>query len=139
MYVLERLKNGFDKHPLAKDRTVAIVGAGMAGLVSAWILDSVGFNVVVYEASSRVGGRVKTLREGFTSGLHVEAGAMRIPKEHKLTRELCDHFKLERIKFPAKDVNTWVFINGKHVRWSEYEKGQFEFGPPYTKGRSHNA
>ena len=37
-----------------------------------------GFQVQVYEASERVDGRVRTLREGFSNGLYAEAGAMRI-------------------------------------------------------------
>lgn len=120
----------------AGDKTVAIVGAGMAGLVSAWILNNIGFKIVLYEASSRVGGRVKTFREGFTSGLHAEAGAMRIPESHKLTRKLCSHFNLKLIDFPAQNNNTWVFINGVRIRRSEYKAHTFDFGTPYTKGRT---
>ena len=123
-------------HPRARDRTVAIVGAGMAGLVSAWILNNKGFKIVLYEASSRVGGRIKTFREGFTSGLHAEAGAMRIPESHKLTRELCSHFNLKLIDFPAQNKNTWVFINGVRIRRSEYDDKNFDFGLPYIKGRT---
>lgn len=123
-------------HPRARDRTVAIVGAGMAGLVSAWILNNKGLKIVLYEASSRVGGRVKTFREGFTSGLHAEAGAMRIPKSHKLTRKLCSHFNLKLIDFPAQNKNTWVFINGVRITRSEYNANNFHFGTPYTEGRT---
>jgi len=130
------LKASHKHHHRAGDKTVAIVGAGMAGLVSAWILNNTGFKIVLYEASSRVGGRVKTFREGFTSGLHAEAGAMRIPEKHELTRELCNYFKLKLIDFPAQNKNTLVFINGVHVRRSVYETNNFHFGKPYTQGRT---
>jgi monoamine oxidase len=55
---------------------VIIVGAGLAGLTAAWELDQAGHEVVVIEAQRRPGGRVLTLREGFTPGMSAEAGAM---------------------------------------------------------------
>jgi monoamine oxidase len=45
-----------------KGRTVAIVGAGVAGLTAGWKLANAGFNVTVYEADSRYGGRSLTPR-----------------------------------------------------------------------------
>ncbi len=42
--------------------TVAIIGAGAAGLYAADILTSKGINVVVLEATDRIGGRLKSLR-----------------------------------------------------------------------------
>src|SRR6187431_1270247 len=44
------------------DGTVAVIGAGAAGLYAADILNAKGINVKVFEASSRVGGRIKNLR-----------------------------------------------------------------------------
>ena len=38
-------------------RSVAIVGAGVAGLTAAWVLARHGFKVTVYEANNRYGGR----------------------------------------------------------------------------------
>jgi monoamine oxidase len=42
--------------------TVAVIGAGAAGLYAADILKEQGYNVVIYEASDRVGGRVRSLK-----------------------------------------------------------------------------
>src|SRR5260370_31294282 len=120
----------------ADQRTVGIVGAGMAGLMAAMLLRGAGFDVRVFEASSRVGGRVRTLRSGFTSGLHAEAGAMRIPEKHKLTLSLRQRFKLKLVDFPEDDANAFVFINGKQARLSSYWAGQCDFGPPYTPVRT---
>lgn len=44
------------------DGVVAIIGAGAAGLYAADILLSQGVDVVIYEASGRIGGRVHSLR-----------------------------------------------------------------------------
>ncbi|HEY5746407.1 MAG TPA: FAD-dependent oxidoreductase [Chryseolinea sp.] len=42
--------------------TVAIIGAGAAGLYTADILKAQGYNVVIYEAAERMGGRVRSLK-----------------------------------------------------------------------------
>lgn len=57
-------------------KKVIVLGAGLAGLTAAWELVQAGHEVIVVEARNRSGGRVLTLREGFTSGLTAEAGAM---------------------------------------------------------------
>ena len=44
---------------------MAVVGGGPSGLIAAKILDGTGFEVVVLEASDRVGGRIQTYRQGF--------------------------------------------------------------------------
>jgi monoamine oxidase len=103
---LRYLRDGVGTYTDATKCRVAIIGAGMAGLVAAWLLQRAGFSVKVYEASQRVGGRVRTLREGFSSGLYAEAGAMRIPDHHILTKYLCDLFKLELVEFPEDDEHT---------------------------------
>ena len=57
-------------------KKVIVLGAGLAGLTAAWELVQAGHEVIVVEARNRTGGRVLTLREGFTSGLTAEAGGM---------------------------------------------------------------
>lgn len=56
---------------------VAIVGAGLAGLIAAYQLSASDpdIQITIYEADNRVGGRVYTLRD-FSSGMYAEAGAM---------------------------------------------------------------
>ncbi|HEX6375327.1 MAG TPA: FAD-dependent oxidoreductase [Allosphingosinicella sp.] len=79
-------------------RRLVILGAGIAGLVAAYELRRVGWNVTVLEARDRIGGRVWTLRGGdrvvqsgrpdqictFSDGLYLNAGAARIPTAHHL-------------------------------------------------------
>lgn len=64
---------------------VIILGAGLAGLCAAHTLEEIGHTVTIVEASDRVGGRVLTLRDGFSSGLYAEAGAAFIPGYHTYT------------------------------------------------------
>ena len=55
---------------------VLVVGAGAAGLTAAYELQRAGHEVKVFEARDRPGGRMYTIREPFSGGLHAEAGAM---------------------------------------------------------------
>jgi monoamine oxidase len=72
-------------------RTV-VVGAGLAGLVAADELARGGFEVVVLEARSRVGGRVWS--ERLPNGAVVEMGAEFILLGNTAIRELADRFGL---------------------------------------------
>ena len=79
-------------------RSVVILGAGIAGLVSAYELQRAGYKVTVLEARDRVGGRVWTIRgsdrivqtgrpdqhAAFDPGLYFNAGAARIPTTHRV-------------------------------------------------------
>ncbi len=79
-------------------KSVVILGAGIAGLVSAYELGRAGYKVTVLEARDRIGGRVWTVRggdriqqmgrsdqvAGFGDGLYFNAGAARIPASHRV-------------------------------------------------------
>ena len=60
---------------------VLIVGAGFAGLAAAHELASIGYDVRVFEARDRVGGRVRSMKT-FLPGKVVEAGAELIGSNH---------------------------------------------------------
>ena len=79
-------------------RSVVILGAGIAGLVSAYELRRAGYDVTVLEARNRVGGRAWTIRgneaveqidrplqrAAFSAGQYFNAGPARIPSSHRL-------------------------------------------------------
>ena len=46
---------------------VVVIGAGLSGLNTAWILTEAGFDVVVVEGSSRIGGRAWTATDSETA------------------------------------------------------------------------
>jgi monoamine oxidase len=77
--------NGLDA--TGERKKVTIIGAGVAGLVTAYELERLGHEVEIIEAGGRIGGRIHTHRftaEG-QAGPFAELGAMRIPSEHRLT------------------------------------------------------
>src|SRR5580658_7067540 len=55
-------------------RRIGIIGAGFSGLCAGYELESLGYDVHVYEARDRVGGRVDSIR-GFAGKDVVEGGA----------------------------------------------------------------
>ena len=68
---------------------VAIVGGGVAGLTAAYRLKQRGVRVVVYEASERVGGAVRTLRtDGYLAELGPNSLSAPSPSVHALLADL---------------------------------------------------
>ena len=58
-------------------KRVAVIGAGLAGLACAERLVRLGHRVVVLEARDQPGGRSRSVRQPFASGLHADAGGCR--------------------------------------------------------------
>jgi monoamine oxidase len=82
-------------------KRVAVIGAGLAGLVAGYELAQAGHDVTILEARDRVGGRVLTLRTPFLDGHFAEAGAARIPPAHDLTVGYAARFGLPLDPFYA--------------------------------------
>lgn len=65
-------------------KPVIIIGAGLAGLASAYELAKNGQKVVILEARDRLGGRVETLRKPFSDNHVAEAGAFWLNDRHNI-------------------------------------------------------
>ncbi len=63
-----------------KKKTVIVAAGGIAGLCCAYELTRRGHEVTVLEASGRIGGHVKTVRDNLPDGLYVDAGAEQFTK-----------------------------------------------------------
>jgi hypothetical protein len=97
----------FDREPprAARPRQVLVVGAGIAGLISALLLARRGHRITIVEANaSRVGGRIKTFRNFKDPAQYAEAGAMRLPEFHPMVLALVDDLGLRRRLFYNVDV-----------------------------------
>jgi monoamine oxidase len=100
-----------------KGKIVIVVGAGMAGLCAAYELERLGFEVMVLEADeSHIGGRVRTLRMG---DLYGEAGAMRVPADHDLTRFYARTAGVELRRFVQANPLGFLHVRGTRVRMEQ--------------------
>ncbi len=69
-----------DTEAVAASHNIAIIGSGIAGLNAAYQLKKTGHSATVYEASSRIGGRMLSANMG--NGLIVDLGAELINTDH---------------------------------------------------------
>lgn len=91
-------------------KKILILGAGVAGLAAGYELAQRGHQVQLFEASSRLGGRVWTHR--FKNGQHGEFGAMRIPASHDYSRYYINQFKLKLRSFINTSPETYRDFEG---------------------------
>jgi oxygen-dependent protoporphyrinogen oxidase len=98
-------------------RRVAIVGGGVAGLAAAYELARLssggeGLQVVLYEASARLGGIVETVREG---GFVIEGGPDGWVSEKPWARELAEELGLSGELIHSNDATrrTYVLNDGR--------------------------
>ncbi|WP_442941360.1 flavin monoamine oxidase family protein [Nostoc sp.] len=129
----------FQLQPNGRGKRVIILGAGLAGMASAYELGKVGYDCIILEARSRAGGRCWTLRGGdqftdtlgqtqkvqFAPGLYLNPGPARIPQEH-VTLDYCREFgvavevkeNLNRREYYYKTKNAGP-LSGQKVRARE--------------------
>jgi monoamine oxidase len=97
--------------PLPTARSVAVIGAGLAGLSAAFELRARGYEVSVFEASHRPGGRTWT-KHGLVKSHPMERGAELIGSNHPLWIHYADLFHLH---FSAvKDYKTAPIVLGNN-------------------------
>lgn len=118
--MMNTIKKGLKKSQSPK--RIIIVGAGLAGLVSASLLKDSGHHVTILEANDRIGGRVHTIRSPFSSGLYFNPGAMRIPHTHTLTLEYINKFSLPTNLFINRTLMDLIYTNGIKTRLYTYEQ-----------------
>ncbi|HEY3696908.1 flavin monoamine oxidase family protein [Phenylobacterium sp.] len=108
-------------------KSVAILGAGIAGLAAAHELSKAGWKVQVIEARSFAGGRAQTARKGtvltelggetqtcaFDEGLYINHGPWRIPYHHRSTLHYAREF----------GVPLEVFVNDNDASYLFFENG----------------
>lgn len=98
----------------APPQHVLVVGGGLAGLCTAYELQRLGHTVTVVEATSRPGGRVRTIRDRLAPGLRVEAGAEQIPAAHTITQHYARELGLTLLP-SATDGQSLYFVRGQRV------------------------
>ncbi len=116
-------------------KKVVILGAGLAGMTSAYELGKIGYDCIILEARDRAGGRCWTLRGGdkftdidgqtetvgFDQGLYFNPGPARIPQHH-VTLDYCRELGVELEVFTNLNRQQYYYnenvgaLSGKKVR-----------------------
>jgi monoamine oxidase len=98
---------------------VVVVGAGLAGLTSAYRLQQAGLAAQIFEASGRIGGRCYTGRGDFADGQIYEHGGELIDNNHIDIKHLAQELGLDLDNLYTAETN------------GTEQLGYF-FGKPYT-------
>ena len=112
---------------MAKGKKVIILGAGLAGMASAYELAKLGYQCTILEARERAGGRVFSARKGsvneetangkieanFDEGLYFNAGPSRIPHHHLLTLHYCKELGVPLEVYNNINEAAYYFSEGK--------------------------
>lgn len=99
------------------NKSVIVVGAGLSGLCAAYELDLLRYDVAVYEARDRVGGRVYSI-SNFIPKRTIEGGGELIGRNHPLW---CGYAKAFKLKFSDVEEygNSSVRFNGRTLTYEQ--------------------
>ena len=106
-----------EEHIPKEQLKVGIIGAGIAGLYTAYLLDSIGVPYEILEASYRIGGRLYTHHFSNMPHDYYDVGAMRFPNT-PIMRRTFDLFKrcdIKLGKYIMKDKE-----NHNPARYNDY-------------------
>ena len=105
---------------ITDDNRILVIGAGLAGLSCAYELDRAGYNVMLLEAKSHPGGRVRTYRDNFADNLYAEMGAEYVDSSDKHVKKYCEQFGLSIL--PAKQYDG-IYVRNKHIYMKDVKSG----------------
>ena len=88
-------------------QNIAIVGAGVSGLTAALHLEFLGYEATIYEASTSVGGRVKSDE---LEGYILDHGFQVLLSQYPIAQKYLDYNALDLIPF---DSGSYIFKDGK--------------------------
>ena len=105
---------------ISEDKRILVIGAGLSGLSCAYELDRAGYNVMVLEAKSHPGGRVRTYRDPFADNLYAEMGAEYVDSSDEHVQKYCKKFNLTIS--PAKQYDG-IYVRNKHIYMNDIRSG----------------
>lgn len=110
---------------MSKDKVI-IIGAGLCGLYTAFLLQQKGFEVLVLEANDRIGGRIKTVTA--STGVTIEMGATWFGNQHRNLLALVHEFNIPYFRQHTQGISlfeTMSFVPPQKFEISEAEEPSF--------------
>jgi monoamine oxidase len=109
------LQNQIGKNDLSNS-SIAVIGAGIAGLNACYQLQKQGIRSTLYEASPKVGGRMFTMKDEFGKGITTDIGGEFVDTTHTEIIQLMNEFglpfyDLRDDKLEPKEL----FFDGRHI------------------------
>lgn len=112
------------KPPHAKRKRIIIAGAGIGGLCCGYELMERGHEVIVLEASRRIGGHVKTIRDPLPDGLYADVGAEHFTKPgYTMYWKYVEKFNLPAMPWKRRQ-NMYRKIDGQWRTEAELHDGK---------------
>ena len=109
-----------------KKEKVIIIGAGLCGLYLAFLLQKKGIEVLLLEAHTQIGGRIKTITG--TTGVTMEMGATWFGNQHYHLLEVLDSLELPYFKQHTQGISlfeTMSFVPPQKFEISDSEEPSF--------------
>lgn len=103
---------------------IAVIGGGLAGLNAAYQLKKAGFEATVYEARSRLGGRVYSLDNAVGDGLTLDLGGSFINSDHGDMLALIEEFGLPLFNRPAAVADLPDPLSGYYFAGRSYSEAE---------------
>ncbi|WP_432222459.1 flavin monoamine oxidase family protein [Flavobacterium sp. TMP13] len=105
---------------------ITIIGAGLSGLMSAYLLQKKGYEVTILEADTRSGGRIETLTGA--TGATMEMGATWFSKPHQNLIALLEEFNIPYFKQHTQGISlfeTMSFVPPQKFEISDAEEPSY--------------
>eukprot|EP00045_Choanoeca_perplexa_P007823 m.71987 g.71987 ORF g.71987 m.71987 type:complete len:613 (+) comp14234_c0_seq1:1042-2880(+) len=113
-----------EQNPVHKRKgRVAVVGAGIAGLQASFALSLLGYEVYLYEASNRTGGRLLTYYFGKA---HADMGAMRFSEDDLILNYLAEKVGVARVPFTNQEAPSYLHYNGIQTDLLNVSRGDLD-------------
>src|SRR5260370_6475284 len=121
---------------------IAIIGGGISGLMAALTLQDGGYGSTIYEASSRLGGRMHSDTTSWANGQTSEWCGELIDTAHKTILQMAQRFGLQTVDLlqaqPMGSQDTYFFFtkyylqktpHGDFAQWHNLLQGQIQPAP----------
>lgn len=109
-----------------KKGKVIVIGAGLCGLYTAFLLQKKGIEVLILEANTRIGGRIKTITG--TTAVTMEMGATWFGNQHRHLLEVLHILELPYFRQHTKGISlfeTMSFVPPQKFEISDSEEPSF--------------